>query len=297
MVAQAIFRAGANYHACLVATDEEGTGIDIGGNATVDAKCGMAALSCDENAIVINGSAKVVTDSIATCGTASVPEENESVVAENVQGLVDIYKDLVPPDDPTPQEYECKTVGTGSNRSKLALLKPGTYRGGIDLKCSTMLSSGVYVIDGGVLDLSANYDVTGSNVMFVLKNGARIKFGGEGNDNRINLTPMQAADFAGTSYASSADKFGGMLVFEDRHNNPGDPGHVLNGNSNSIIEGKIYLPSSGITILGTADVNAECLQISAQTITISGTAYLKTLCPTSSTQSAGNSRASVRLVR
>lgn len=108
---------------------------------------------------------------------------------------------------------------------------------------------------------------------------------------------MQAADFAGTSYASSADKFGGMLVFEDRHNNPGDPGHVLNGNSNSIIEGKIYLPSSGITILGTADVNAECLQISAQTITISGTAYLKTLCPTSSTQSAGNSRASVRLVR
>lgn len=297
VVAQAVFRPGANYQACLIATDEDGTGIDIGGNATVDAQCGLAALSCDEDAVVIDGSATVLTSSIATCGTASVPPENEGVVAENVEGLVDIYKDLVPPDDETPQEYKCKSVGTGKNKTNLALLEPGTYTGGIDLKCKTMLSAGIYVIDGGVLDLSANYDVTGTNVMFVLKNGARIKFGGEGNDNRINLTPMQASDFSGTEYASQADAYAGMLVFETRDNNASNPGHILNGNSNSLMEGNIYLPSSGITILGTADVAAECLQISARTITITGTAYLKTLCPTNETLSAGTSRASIRLVR
>lgn len=297
VVAQAAFRPGANYQACLVATDEDGTGIDVGGNASVDAKCGMAALSCAEDAVVIDGSATVVTDSIATCGTASVPPANQSVVAENVQGLVDIYKDLIPPDDPTPREYKCEKVGRGSHQSTLALLQPGTYPGGIALGCTTMLSSGIYVIDGGVLDLAANYDATGSNVMFVLKNGARIKFGGSGNSNRINLTPIQASDFVGTSYEADADKYGGMLVFEDRENNPASPGHQLNGNSNSVIEGKIYLPSGGITILGTADVTAECLQISARTITISGNAYLRTLCPTEDTQEAGASRASVRLVR
>lgn len=297
VLAQAIFKPGMNHQACLVATTDEGTGIDIGGNAKVDARCGLAALSCSDDAIVIDGSATVLTDAIATCGTATVPPENEGVVTEKVQGLVDIYKDLVPPDDPTPEEYKCRSVGTGKNKSDLALLQPGTYAGGIVVKCKTMLSSGIYVIDGGELDLSANYDVTGSHVMFVLKNGAHIKFGGEGNNNRINLTPIQAADFLGTEYNDQADAYSGMLVFEARDNDAQNPGHILNGNSNSVIEGKMYLPSSGITILGTADVTSECLQISAKTIAITGTAYLKTLCPVDETQAVGSSRASVRLVR
>ncbi len=295
--AQAAFTPGGNYKACLVATDDDGTAIEIGGNATVKAQCGLAALSCSEDAIEIDDSATVLTDSIATCGKADVPEDLEDVVTEDVKGLTDTFKDLPTPTNTTAKSYDCKSVGTGKNKSNLASLTPGTYKGGITVKCTTVLSSGIYVIDGGILDLSANYNVTGSNVLFVLKNGASIKFGGEGNGNRISLSPMQAADFAGTNVASYADRFAGMLVFESRDNKESNQGHILNGNSNSLIEGTIYLPANGIKVLGTADVTAECLQISAKTIKISGGAYLETLCPVDKTLEAGTSIAKVRLVR
>lgn len=290
--AQASFRDGSSYNACLVALAEESGVLDIGGNATVNARCGLAALSCEDDAVVIDGSATVVTDSIATCGTASVPEENEGVVTEGVQGLEDIYADLSPPDNPTAESYQCQ----GRGRNKIASLNPGTYSGGLVVRCTTVLNSGIYVIDGGLLDLAANYNVTGTNVMFVLKNGARIKFGGNGNGNKITLTPMQAADFAGTAYEAQANDYQGMLVFEDRNNNPPNPGHLLNGNSNSLIEGLIYLPSGEITVLGTADVAAQCLQISAWKIRVSGSANLETLCPTDETTSVGTSTPEVRLV-
>lgn len=292
--AQAAFTPGGNWHACLVATNDDTTSIDIGGNATVKAQCGIAALSCDDNAVLIDGSATVTTDSIATCGTASVPEENESVVTEKVTGLTDIYKDLAPPDDPTPQNYSCeKTKGQGT----IAALQPGTYKGGIVVKCTTVLAGGIYVIDGGTLDLTANYNVTGTNVMFVLKNGASIKLGGSGNGNKINLSPIQAPELIDAGYGDYVDKYAGMLVFEDRNNAASNPGHLLNGNSNSMIEGIMYLPANGIMILGTADVTAQCLQISAKTITIGGNAYIETLCPPDETQSAGSSAPRVRLVR
>lgn len=279
--AQASFKAGTNYGACLVALKKNGTGLDIGGNATVKAACGLAALSCDDDAVVIDGSATVETDSIATCGKASVPPENEGVVAENVKGLQDIYADLVPPENADePEPWTCKKV----NKTDMAVLRPGTYKGGITAKCNMTLDKGIYVIDGGVLDLSANYNVTGHNVMFVLKNGARIKFGGNGNDNRIALSPMEDGPYKD------------ILVFEDRDSHPDNPGHQLNGNSMSLIEGLIYLPNGDMEVLGTADVASQCLQISAYKIKISGGANLETLCPTDQNASMGSAAAIVRLV-
>ncbi len=40
--AQAIFQEGISFNACLISLREEGTGIDIGGNATIRARCGLA---------------------------------------------------------------------------------------------------------------------------------------------------------------------------------------------------------------------------------------------------------------
>lgn len=293
--AQASFTEGSDYHACLVATAETGTGIDIGGNATVNAQCGLAALSCDDDAVVIDGSAEVATGSIATCGTASVPEANEGVVAENVKGLEDMYADLATPDNATPQSYDCKDSGSGKNKTKIATAQAGTFTGGITVKCTTVLSPGIYVIDGGTLDLTANYDVTGTGVMFVLKNGATVKFGGHGNGNKLTLSPMTESQFAGTAYSDDADRYAGILVFEDRNNNPSNE-HTFNGNSQSLVEGIMYFPSGDMRVLGTANVSSQCLQITAHRIRISGDANLETLCPTDETNSVGSSLGSVRLV-
>lgn len=289
--AQATFEEGGQYNACIVSLRKTGIGTSIGGSATVKAQCGLAALSCDDPAIQIDGSADVEAGSIAACGKIDA-EGLEDVSSEGIQGLSDIYADLVPPTNDTTREYVCS--GKGKVENRLASLQPGTYSS-IVVSCPTTLASGIYVIDGGLLDLSANYNVIGNGVMFVLKNGAQLKLGGNGNDNSINLTPMEAADFAGTPYAANADDYSGILIFEDRNNNASQD-HILNGNANTLMEGLIYLPDGNLRVSGTNDVAAQCLQISAYTIDIRGGAFLETLCPIDETTEVGNSVAKVRLV-
>jgi len=288
---QASFAEGGSYSACLIATGTSGTTLSVGGSATVTAHCGMAALSCSSGAIEIDGSATVVADSIATCGTANVPDANKGAVTENVHGLSDEFADLDPPTNDTARTYSCIGHGSHAQASPVA----GTYHG-LTVSCTTNFGAGIYVVDGGTLDLTGNYAVTGTNVMFVLKNGATLKLGGSGAGNTLTLTPMVSAQFTALGYSQAlADRYAGMLVFEDRDSNP-TSSHIINGNSNSLIQGTIYLPSSNVRVNGTANINSSCLQLTAQTITVLGNATLETRCTTSQTNGAGGGAATVRLV-
>lgn len=296
--AQAAFTAGKAYNACLVATKSGGTTLNIGGNATVKAQCGLAALSCSDDAVTIADSATVETDSIATCGTAQVPDSLKDVVSEHVKGLNDPMAALTTPEtNGGAQSYACSSVSKGGKKTEQANLVQGTYSG-LVVKCTTSLAPGIYVIDGGTLDMSANYDVNGSGVMFVLKNGAQLKLGGQGQStNTLALSPMQGSDFTSNGYSTDyANNYAGVLIFEDRNNNPGSPGHVINGNSTSLIEGNIYLPSGGVTVSGNSYVSSQCLQITSKTITVQGGAWLQTLCPSAQTNSVGYAAGEVHLV-
>ncbi len=288
---QASFKAGKDYSACLIAVGKNGTTFSVGGSANVVARCGLAALSCSDDALIISGSATVTTDSIATCGTATVPSVNQSVLSQHVTGLKDIYDDLTPPTNNTARTYTC----TGNGSKAVATPVAGTYAGGIVVKCKTTLGKGIYVINGGTLDLSANYPVTGTNIMFVLKNGATLKLGGSGNAGVITLTPMQSSDFQSLGYSSTlSDRYANMLIFEDRNNNPSQE-HIINGNSTSLFQGTIYLPVGTARLNGTASIDSSCLQISANKIIVSGNAYLDTRCSTE-TNNAGTAIATVNLV-
>ncbi|WFL77104.1 pilus assembly protein [Altererythrobacter arenosus] len=289
--AQASFAQGASYSACIVSLADDGAGTTIGGNASIKAQCGIAALSCSDDAITIDGSATVETDIIVACGKVDAPTDLDDKVIEDADNLVDEYADLEPPTNDANRTYNC----TGKGQNKQASLLPGTYAG-LVVKCTTVLSSGIYVINGGELDLSANYNVTGTGVMFVLRNGARLKLGGNGNGNSIRLSPMTAADVATAGYADQADRLSDILIFEERDNEPAEPGHIMNGNSNSLIEGLIYMPSGSLRINGTADVSSQCLLISAYRVDVRGGAKLETLCPTDEATNVGSSKAKVRLV-
>jgi Flp pilus assembly protein TadG len=308
--AQASFAPGGSADACLVSLATTGVGTQIGNNATVKAQCGLAALSCETEAtgdtdgngsyaLEIDDHAHVETGAIYACGDVNVPDSLDGVAQGGMHNLTDAFADLDPPDNPTPQDYKCENLGGGN---KQASLQPGTYSG-LSVQCTTTFSPGIYVIDGGVLDLAGNYDVTGNGVMFVLKGGATIKFtgnGGNGSDtapsNTINLTPMTASQVASAGYPDMADRYAGMLIFETRDNNPGSPGHKFAGNANSVIEGIIYLPSGDVTVIGTANVRSECLQISAHRINIAGGADLETFCPTDESIHLGTSGNTVKLV-
>lgn len=178
-----------------------------------------------------------------------------------------------------------------------ATLNQGTYRGGFDVRCTTVFNPGVYVIDGGRLKITGQYQVTGSGILIVLKNGASIDIAGGAN---INLTAATAAQLnnVGGIPSAQAQQFAGMLVYEDR-NSPGTSNqNMLNGNSETVLNGKIYLPRSDIHFSGTASVTSACLLIAAANITLEGTTNMSSFCPSgmTTTDEVSAGRATVKLV-
>ena len=296
--AQAAYKAGARYNACLITLKEDGTTFEIGGNANVIANCGLGALSCGETAIQIDGSAHVETTSIAACGGVSVPPANQAAVTENLGTgvLSDAYADIpVPkPDAGTPtRNYVC----SGSGNRRAANLLPGKYVGGIAIKCATTFSPGIYFIDGGTFDMTTNDPVVGTNVLFVLRNGAQLKLGGEGGTGSVNLTPMSPTQLAGTPYEADADRLAQMLFIEDKTGVNSPVAHRIVGNTNLIIQGVVYLPNGNVTINGDSGTNTDlCFQVTAYTLDIAGSAYLRTLCDYDASSQLGASKPEVRLV-
>jgi Flp pilus assembly protein TadG len=316
--AQASFTEAATYTSCLVATDEDEEGaITIGGSATVQMNCGIAALSDSEEAIQIHGNGGAGGDGEADISVGVVlaaggiddwfRENTDDTVLENLSGLTDPFAEIDPPDNPTTRDYRCTTSTTTTTVTRLkgkklvqetvevsttqASLLPGTYRE-IDTQCDTTLASGIYVIDGGKLKVNAQHDFTGNGVMFVLKNGAYIEINGGAN---ISLTAPTVAQLESAGVFDP--RLAGMLVFEDR-TSEGSNNNKLNGNAETILNGKIYLSKSHMQINGSARVTSQCLMIVSNTMEITGNAVLGNLCPDNQeiTDAVGTQRHRVYLV-
>ncbi len=183
---------------------------------------------------------------------------------------------------------------TSTTTPDQATVQPGTYAD-MQIGCTTVFAPGVYIIDGGGLKIPGQYEVTGSGVMFVLKNGAFVDINGGSN---VNLTAMTVSQLMSKGIpAEDANKLAGMLIFEDR-NSPGTSRNKINGNANTLLNGTIYLPNSGIDFAGTAGVSSQCLMIAAATIKLIGNANMTTFCPSgmSSSTTVVNTRATVKLV-
>ena len=152
---------------------------------------------------------------------------------------------------------------------------PGTYEN-IHVGCATNFAPGVYIIDGGGLKITGQYEVTGAGVMFVLKNGAWIDIAG-GAD--VSLTAMLVSELMNVGLsAQEANDLSGMLVFEDRESEGSDKTKI-NGNSVTTLNGTFYFPVSQVDFAGTAKVSSQCLMIAANRIKITGTTNMTTFCP------------------
>ena len=295
--AQATYAEGGTYQACLMALkkDEGGT-FTVGGTASINASCGLGALSCEDGAIDIGTNTTIVTDSIVTCGTATVPPSLQSKVTDGATGISNPFETLPAP---TPDSETAKTLNCPNGQAATdttTYISPGKYSG-MNMNCKIVMNPGIYIIDGGTLDMTDNKShVTGSGVMFLLRNGASVKIGGSGNGGYVNLTPMEAADFVGTANEAYKNLYGGMLIYEDKTGQTTAVDHVFNGNSNITIRGTLYLPNGDLTINGTGNANPMCFQLWASTLKMNGTASITTTCTSTETNSAGGSAGGVRLV-
>jgi Flp pilus assembly protein TadG len=396
---QASFAEGSSYTACLIAVDEDDSGaITIGGSATLNAQCGMAALSNSPTSITINGNPTVDPGWVVSAGGIDdwLTNHTDAEIHEYMSGLSDPFAELTTPTpSPNPaQSYACisgTTTTTGDKRTKTdtiytywegsnannateltgytgtgyvadvpgswgswsigvtlptnsvdgvvtsdstpiytglggsgsnrrwrkavtrtyteydntatttsqtqATLNQGTYAGGFDVSCTTVLNPGVYVIDGGRLKITGQYQVTASGVLFILKNGAYIDFTGGSDITLTAATAAQLTNVGGLS-SSQAQLFAGMLIYEDRASQGSENRNTINGNSDTILNGKIYLPKSDIRFNGTAGVTSACLLIAAANITLEGDTNMGSFCPPGmvNTDEVSSGAATVKLV-
>lgn len=227
------------------------------------AKQGSTTTSSQINVTVANGTTAGTTSSTSTTWTQMGGSGSSKIWEKKVTTTSTTNSNVVATTTPTQ-----------------ASLLPGTYTN-IKVSCTTTFSTGVYIIDGGGLQIDGQYQVTGSSVMFVLKNGAYIKING---GSKITLTAMQASDLIARGVSSTeANKLAGMLVFEDRAS-PGTNKNTFNGNASTILNGTVYFPVSNLTFSGTAGVTSQCLMIAANTITLTGDANMTTFCPAGVTE-------------
>lgn len=183
----------------------------------------------------------------------------------------------------------------GTTSSGAVTAQPGTYSD-FTVNCDVQMEPGIYVIDGGMLDINAQDSLTGNGVMFVLKNGAGIKINGGSN---IDLTGMSEQNLIDAGLTSDdAAALDGMLIFEDRDSS-GNNQNKINGNSSQSLSGIIYLPVSEISFLGSARGSSRCLSIAANTVQIGGNADMTNLCPSNVTPDVlvYNDTKQVRLVK
>jgi Flp pilus assembly protein TadG len=297
--AQATYASGGSYKACLMALKKgEGQTFTVEGSATVQAACGLGALSCEDDAIKIDvqddpGKSGVTTDSIVTCGTASVPDYLKAKVTDNASGISNPFEGLPAP---TPPDEAAKTLGCPANGKTSRNITPGRYTE-FNVTCPVVMAKGIYVIDGGVLDLTSNKgDITGTGVMFVLRHGAQLLMGGSGNGGKVNLSPMEAADFVGTANEAYKDKYAGMLVYEDSTDVDSPVDHKFNGNADVKVRGTIYLPNGNLTVNGNSNTEPLCFQLWSLKLKISGNTTISTTCTSTQTNSAGSATSGVRLV-
>src|SRR3546814_1540881 len=94
------------------------------------------------------------------------------------------------------------------------MLQPGTYSD-MQIKANHTFAPGIYTIDGGSLKVAAQYNLSGSGVIFVLKNGATIDINGGSNISFTAPTSDQITASPGT-YNNISSEFGGVLIFEDK---------------------------------------------------------------------------------
>ena len=163
---------------------------------------------------------------------------------------------------------------------------PGTYSD-FKITCNLKLASGVYVIDGGDFEINAGNNISGSNVMFVLKNGAGLKINGGAT---LDLHPMSEDDLIDLGVAEEdAKRMDGMLIFEDPQSE-GNSTSKINGNASTGgslgLNGTVYLPKTDLELSGNANVTSNCLMIATKTLKISGNTDLSTFCGPTFTHSA-----------
>jgi hypothetical protein len=255
--------------ACVLALEENTTGINFGGNADITANgCRFVSNSSADDAINFqNNNTHLTSECLISAGgvdgstglntTTSCAE----VTVTNAPTTADPYAAIPHKTKPSGPCQELK-VTNGQTKT----LQPNTNY------CNVTVTGGTLNVLPGDIYIQGNMNVNGGHVksvssgsepagnMFFLENGA-VTLNGNGTTNLRS---------------SATGSYSGMLFFGGRDNSSTA---TFNGTANTDLNGVAYFPGATVKITGNFEQSGtQCLQIVANAINFSGNVSFESNC-------------------
>ena len=274
--ARAVALTGVLGQGCVLALDRAGVNdVFNNGNTTVqiptcDIYVNSPALTAMDlvGQALINARAAWIVGQVSTTGQGQLTTSTAPGAGTNTgqQPLNDPYAGVPFPAPSGPNLGVISGSPTPYN--------PGTYSAINSNGGTITLNPGVYVIDGGGLNLFAGATLTGTGVTIVLTSST----------NTYGLVQIQSGSTI-TLSAPTQDSglpTRGLAIMQDP-NTPATNIAQIAGGPNTQINGAIYLPSTpvkyaGGTVTGGTGPNAPCTQLVALTISFVGNAAFGNNC-------------------
>jgi Flp pilus assembly protein TadG len=271
-------------------TGSDASSLWLSGNAAANIHCGVAVDSSNLAGLSVGGSSSLTASDLYLIGNDQGSPSGSSQI--NVDAA-QVLRNQLPVEDPYANRavppYTCLSYGmTQLDSGTLDSEIKSTYCGGLSLggtaPSTITVKPGVYVIVGGSLTFSANAQITGTGVTFVLT----------GNDQHgyATLTISGGPQAAVSLTAPPSGPYGGMAFFQDR-NAPfsgsvsttssctsGTSQNQLTGGSTQLVTGAVYFPNQSVCYSGGSDTSGagRCTQLIAHTLSFTGNSGIEANC-------------------
>ncbi len=218
---------------CMIGLEEKNNRtIHLTKRASLEARdCGVYANSSDKQAIRVDDNARIVAG--VTCSSGGVKG------AKHASFTPQPITDCPPISDPLLNRVQPSVGLCDFNNYEIKkgmhVLYPGTYCGGLKVRgtAEAKLQPGIYIINGGKLEVTDKARFEGENVGFFLAGDkAKLLFKKE---TTINLTAPKTGPMAG------------LLIFEDRAASKIEKHQITSDNARLLL-GTIYLPNGTLKI-------------------------------------------------
>lgn len=250
----AIYETTSN--ACVIALDPgAAAAVSMRGSASLRLQgCSVVANSIADAAVDLGGASRLETPCLISGGgvsaTSSLVLTECAEPVTRAPPVADPYR-LVP--EPSPSG--------GCLNGNGAVLQPGRYCNGLNLRGDVHLEPGVYHVEGGDFRTNAQANITGEGVTIFLGDGVGTRFNGTAT---ITLS------------APTSGAYSGLLFFADREGQR--QSHLFNGGAGSSLTGALYLAGQDVEYAGNFAGDGGCMQIVARTVAWSGTADIAVDC-------------------
>ncbi|MFN2100272.1 TadE/TadG family type IV pilus assembly protein [Altererythrobacter sp. MF3-039] len=274
---------------CVISLKKNGVGIGVVGTANVNLGCGVAANSKSSPAVKLDGNSYLKANPISSQGGIDYADSN----IDSGTTLIPYGEEVADPiagRNLTPPNSACDNTGNKgisiapsdnkvinpSSAGSIVYDKDGdgftTICGGLDVKGTLTLQSGIYVIDGGDLKINSGAKITGNDVTIILTGDNAGKMAD------VDISGSAVVDLTATDDDTS--DWDGILIYQD----PVGSNHTstINGGSDLGLEGIVYMPNGDVQFNGSSGQHADCLLLVASTVTFGGESsldYDSTKCP------------------